>query len=246
MPSIGITGASGFIGRNLVEYFKNKNIDSYSISQNLFDYELGSVDALIHLAAINRGNEQQMFQVNVQNTMHLVNHCSDKNKRIVMAGSQYEHAMFGATKKICAETFKLLSPIYLNGTYVSLPHVFGQYARPNYNSFVTTIMHSIANNKEYESKILNIHEQLELIHIDDVCNIFDRLVHESSSEVIEKQINCGVWESNACYNVWHDGQFRMSIKDFIKIAKGGRTNYSEKIHDTIAKTMRWYVEDSQR
>ena len=105
-------------------------------------------------------------------------------------------------------------------------------------------MHSIANKRGYKHLIHDKHAQLDLIHVDDVCRIFSRMAQTNIHHLIEQECQRGQFDLPPVYNVWHDGVFRISLKDFTQIAAGMRTEHPEIVHDKINSTMQWYHENS--
>ncbi len=233
-----LTGASGFIGTNLSQHLRKS--DDLEVTNE-------DPDVIVHLSAAHRHvDDAQMFNANVAQTMELLHFAIKAKKRLVIAGSSHNRGIFGATKKICEEAVKALSPHYVDATYIRLPHVFGPHCKPNHNSFVTTLMDSIARGSEYKSKINDVQEQLELMHVDDVCKVFERAIRTSAADLIEQEANRGMKHLPPAYRVWHDGQFRMSIKDFVLIAEGNSCNrYSDAINAKIRSTMQWYHDQAR-
>ena len=75
-----------------------------------------------------------------------------------------------------------------------LPSVFGKWCRPNYNSVVATICHSIVNDNTYSLNKEN--PSLSLVYIDDVCKEFIKCI--SDNRKIDKN---NYYEISNIYNI---------------------------------------------
>lgn len=242
MFTIGVTGASGFIGANLIRYLTDKHHNVFTLYHPWHEPDFHRCNAIVHLGAINRAApDSDMFQANVQGTMALIHHALENGTRLAIAGSTYTHGMFGSTKKICRTAVKHLSPGYVDATYVELPHVFGPHCRPFYNSFVSTIMHCMATGEDYRARVKSMQTPLDLIHVSDVCRVFERMATTPIHDLIEEEADRGAFPLPPVYRMSHEGQFRMSIKDFISIAEGkDLQQHSQKAHEQIRDTLQWY------
>lgn len=173
-----ITGAKGFIGKNLSLFLKEQGkydvteIDRDSSESDL-DTALANTDFVFHLAGVNRPkNDSEFKEGNADLTSHIVAILKDNGRKVPLMISSSTQAVsdnaYGASK---AEAEKVVeaygqetgSPYFI----YRFPNVFGKWCRPNYNSFVATFCHNILNNIE-----INIHDPnapVTLIYIDDVC-----------------------------------------------------------------------------
>ena len=180
-----ITGAEGFIGKNLRLYLsERKDVEIVSFTRadsvsSLREY-LNGVDFVFHLAGVNRSENTGEFQSgNVEFTRALVESVSDvsqKTSRLIpvlyTSSTQVERDnVYGKTKREAEEV--LLSakegedlPVHI----FRLPNVFGKWCRPNYNSAVATFCHNIARGLP-----IQIHDPdalVTLVYIDDVVKRF--------------------------------------------------------------------------
>jgi len=194
MKKILITGANGFIGRNLVETFKTyknieiKSFDKEDNEERLYDY-LKDVDFIFHLAGINRPKCDEEFIIgNLILTQKIIEGLEkiNKNTPILMTSSiQAELSnAYGKSKKQAEENLieystKNSAKIYL----FRLPNVFGKWCRPNYNSVVATFCYNIAN--DFEISINDENKELELVYIDDVIKEFIYSLEVPNSNLIE-------------------------------------------------------------
>ncbi len=176
--NIVVTGAQGFIGKNLCVMLSEKGYDSViqidrDTSQDDIELALSSADFVFHLAGINRPKDESEFTSgNADFTEFVVNElkASDRKTPIMLSSSIQANLdnAYGASKAL-AET---LVSDYGNDTGAGafiyrFPNVFGKWCRPNYNSFVATFCHNIVNDID-----INIHDPsspVTLVYIDDVC-----------------------------------------------------------------------------
>jgi UDP-2-acetamido-2,6-beta-L-arabino-hexul-4-ose reductase len=179
--NILVTGAKGFIGKNLIFELKNRGYDSifeYDKDSTLEQLEIYTKDCdfVFHLAGINRpDNENEFTKGNVDFTSVLID-CLKKNNnkaQILMSSSiqSTQDNPYGKSKRAAEEL--LLGYQDETGVTVStfrLENVFGKWCRPNYNSVVATFCHNIANNLPI---IVNdMEHQMKLVYIDDVIDAF--------------------------------------------------------------------------
>jgi len=178
--TILITGANGFIGKNL--YFRLKEFDQYNLlcfDQNNSEDELKSflkqADFIFHLAGVNRPKENSEFEkVNLGLTSQIVNELAALNKNIPVLISSSTQAMldndYGKSKKQAEDALLKFARNHSGNVFIyRLTNVFGKWSRPNYNSVVSTFCHNIAHNLPIT--INNPNAEVELVYIDDVINL---------------------------------------------------------------------------
>ncbi|WP_291569573.1 NAD-dependent epimerase/dehydratase family protein [Clostridium sp. UBA4548] len=181
MKKVLITGAKGFIGKNLVATLKlNKDIDvkTFDVEDNdeTLENYLKEVDFIFHLAGINRPKSDEEFTVgNVGLTQKVINKLEELNKNtpiLITSSIQAElNNAYGISKKQAEESLIEYSKRNSAKTYIfRLPNVFGKWCRPNYNSVVTTFCNNIAN--DLEITINDENKELELVYIEDVVKEF--------------------------------------------------------------------------
>lgn len=186
-----ITGANGFIGKNLTVYLQylagmNVNILTYTRHTNPEDLRglIQKSDFIFHLAGENRpDNTADFFTVNTELTQKICALCLQHNPVPIVFSSSLQSISdndYGRSKR---EAEKILEnyareanvPVYL----YRLPNVFGKWIRPNYNSFVATLCHNIINDLPYQIDDLN--KSLTLVYIDDVIQAFAMHLKEPST-----------------------------------------------------------------
>jgi UDP-2-acetamido-2,6-beta-L-arabino-hexul-4-ose reductase len=178
--NILITGANGFIGKNL-----DAELSSSRPDYTLLRYDMETDPALLddfcreanfvfHLAGVNRPKEQSEFmEGNFGFTSKLLD-CLKKhnNSCPIMLASSIQAELdnpYGASKKAGEDL--LFDYGRENGADVLIyrfPNVFGKWCRPNYNSAVATFCNNIAN--DLPIKVNDPSVMMTLVYIDDVVN----------------------------------------------------------------------------
>ncbi|MGT8153205.1 UDP-2-acetamido-2,6-beta-L-arabino-hexul-4-ose reductase [Escherichia coli] len=173
-----ITGSKGFIARNLIYRLQEAGfkdlitIDRESPLQEL-EQGLKIADFIYHLAGVNRPKEEHEFQEgNTDLTKLIVDFllCNAKKTPIMLSSSiqvECDNA-YGKSKASAEKIIQYYGHVSGAEYYIyRLPNVFGKWCRPNYNSFVATFCHRIANDQD-----IIIHDptaEVELVYIDDFC-----------------------------------------------------------------------------
>ncbi|MEW6088385.1 MAG: NAD-dependent epimerase/dehydratase family protein [bacterium] len=176
-----ITGAKGFIGKNLVSFLLQRlqyNVIQFDIGNNYSELEacLKDADIVVHLAGINRPKEEGEFQTgNVDFTRKLCE-LLYKNKRkipVIFSSSIQANLTnpYGQSKKDAETLLKEYSEkTNAKVTVYRLKNVFGKWCKPNYNSVVATFCYNIAHNLPLS--ISDMDAKLTLVYIDDVVKDF--------------------------------------------------------------------------
>lgn len=185
MKKVLVTGAHGFIGKNLIaELIQDKELDVLSFGKSdsekvLIEY-IKEADFIFHLAGVNRPKEDFEFEeVNHQLTLKITNILKEKSKKtpiLISSSIQSElDNLYGKSKKAAEDVILELANSNGNQVYVyRLPNVFGKWCRPNYNSVVATFCHNIANGEKIVIDDPKI--ELSLVYIDDVVADFIKCV----------------------------------------------------------------------
>lgn len=174
-----ITGAKGFIGKNLIAELKNRNyteLFEYDIDteEHLLEQYCGEADFVFHLAGVNRPKEQSEFMSgNFGFTSVLLENLQKHhNKCPIMISSSTQALLdnpYGQSKKAGEDLmFKYSQETGAPVLVYRFPNVFGKWCRPNYNSAVATFCNNIANDLPITVNDKNV--TLTLVYIDDVIN----------------------------------------------------------------------------
>jgi len=186
-----VTGAKGFVGKNLVTELKNRaysQIFEYDRDTDkvLLDTYTGECDFVFHLAGVNRPQNEVDFDLGNRGfTSEVLEHLQ-KHKNtcpiLVSSSTQAERDNpYGISKKACEE--EVFAYAQTSGAKVMvyrLPNLFGKWCRPNYNSVVATFCHNIA--RDSEISINDPHVQLSLCYIDDLVNEFIRALEGNPTQ----------------------------------------------------------------
>jgi len=181
-----VTGANGFIGKNLCLELKNKGFevlpfDLDKTKENLKRF-LDVADYIIHLAGINRPmSKEEFYDGNANFTLRLIELLKASNRIIPIIFSSSTQAEldndYGKSKRMAEDC--LFSFMEETGNPVRiyrLTNVFGKWCKPNYNSVVATFCHSIANNLPIEIRDENY--EVKLVYVDDVVKEFIKRLNE--------------------------------------------------------------------
>lgn len=188
-----VTGAKGFVGRNLVENLKNirdgkdRTRGDLTVSE-IYEYDMDSsyeeldvwcskCDFVFNLAGINRPkNEDEFMEGNYGFASELLD-CLKKhdNKCPVMLSSSIQASLEGRFANSEYGKSKLAGEQLLfaygkeTGSKVLIyrfPNLFGKWCRPNYNSAIATFCNAVANDLPYT--VNDRSTELEVVYIDDL------------------------------------------------------------------------------
>ena len=187
-----ITGAKGFVGRNLVENLKNikdgKNRTRDLKIDEIFEYDIDTetslldgfceeADFVFNLAGVNRPKDQSEFMEGnfgfastlLETLKKYQNNCPVMLSSSIQATliGRYGESDYGKSKLAGEELFFNYSKE--TGAKVLIyrfPNLFGKWCRPNYNSAVATFCNNIANDLSIQVNDRNT--KLELLYIDDL------------------------------------------------------------------------------
>jgi UDP-2-acetamido-2,6-beta-L-arabino-hexul-4-ose reductase len=180
-----VTGAEGFIGKNLTAALRN--IDGYEIfsfrskdDEGLLRTYCLDCDFVFHLAGVNRPeNEADFEKGNAGFTQTLVDCLLEGSRCPVVFSSSIQAELdnsYGRSKYRAEEILREYerqtnTPVYL----YRLPNVFGKWCRPNYNSVIATFCYNTAH--DLPIYISNADQLLHLVYIDDVVTEFIRVLN---------------------------------------------------------------------
>ena len=176
-----ITGADGFIGRNLRQHLSERNDVDVSLitresSKEELRESLSKATHVVHLAGVNRPQNVTEFQEgNADFTAEicdiLATMARDEEKKVSLFVTSSTQAAFdnyyGVSKRngeIAAQKAANESgfPLFI----FRLPNVFGKWSRPNYNSAVATFCHNVA--RDTPIQVNNADAEITLVYVDDV------------------------------------------------------------------------------
>lgn len=177
---IGITGAKGLIGWHLCSYLHGKpEIEIVPADRAAFASEdaieefVSRCDAIVHLAGMNRGADDDIERTNIDLVATLVRALEKTNSvaHVVFASSAHidRDTAYARSKRKGAELLKAWAA--RSGglvTVLVLPHVFGESGKPFYNSVVSTFCHQLAAGEK--PQIID-NGALELVHAQRVAEV---------------------------------------------------------------------------
>ncbi len=185
-----VTGAHGFVGKNLCAALKNiaegkdKSFDinpdievfqfDIDTEAELLDTYCRDCDFVFHLAGVNRPKEQSEFmEGNFGFTSTLLETLKKYNNTCpVMISSSIQAALdnpYGLSKRAGEELmFDYSVKTGAKVLVYRLPNVFGKWCRPNYNSAVATFCNNIANDLPITVNDRSV--LMTLVYIDDVVS----------------------------------------------------------------------------
>ncbi len=214
-----VTGAAGFVGKNLCASLKNIKDGKDKTRPNLkidevYEYDLGNTleeldeycakaDFVFNLAGVNRPqNQEEFMQGNFGFASTLLDGLKKhKNTCPVMISSSIQatcigryDSEYGRSKKAGEElVFSYGEETGAKVLVYRFPNLFGKWCRPNYNSAVATFCNNIANDLP-----ITVNDRavvLELLYIDDlVAEMLDALEgkeHRCTFDGIETVIKEG-------------------------------------------------------
>ena len=179
-----ITGARGFIGKNLVTTLRNTDeIYEYDTDTDpsLLAGYCTDCDYIIHLAGINRTeNQSEYMDGNYGFTAALLGILKQYgNKCPILVSSSIQAELFnpyGISKKAGEDLlFAYASETGVKVIVYRFPNVFGKWCRPNYNSVTATFCHNIAH--DLPITITDRDKVMTLVYIDDLVNEIIGVVH---------------------------------------------------------------------
>lgn len=189
-----VTGAKGFVGKNLCAQLKNirdGKARNYSVTiDEIYEYDLDSTpeeldewcekaDFVYNLAGVNRPQNQEEFMkgnFGFASTLLETLRKHHNSCPVMLSSSQqasltgrFGDSEYGRSKKAGEELF--LSYGAETGARVLVyrfPNLFGKWCRPNYNSAVATFCNAVANDLSYTVNDPSV--ELELLYIDDLVD----------------------------------------------------------------------------
>ncbi|ENU22072.1 hypothetical protein F993_03347 [Acinetobacter proteolyticus] len=172
-----ITGANGFVAKNLIQYLSEKeNIEVLKCYRGTTEQELEKLvlaaEWIVHLAGVNRPlDDSDFIEGNVSLTQKICNILSlNKKKTPIILSSSIQAELdnsYGKSKLGGEQALIKLSQENANPIYISrMVNIFGKWSKPNYNSAVATFCYNIAN--ELPIQINDENAIIRLVYIDDV------------------------------------------------------------------------------
>jgi UDP-2-acetamido-2,6-beta-L-arabino-hexul-4-ose reductase len=183
MRKVLVTGAEGFLGRNLsVALRRMPDVQVRSFDRNESAADLArfasEVDLVYHLAGVNRPEHVEEFEEgNASLTRTLADLLVARGRKVPLVLSSstqasqdnpYGRSKLGAEKAVARYGAETGAPVLV----YRLPGLFGKWSRPNYNAVVSTFCHNVARGMPVS--IRDPGHEVELAYVDDVVAEFLR------------------------------------------------------------------------
>jgi len=182
-----VTGAGGFIGKNLIVHLNE--LELFSVLTFLRENSIGELpalvdqaDAIVHLAGENRPSDNSVFDtVNAGLTQSLCDAIRASGRRIPLVlastiqvdlNNPYGVSKCSAERIVEGLVNETGNPVHI----YRLPNVFGKWCKPNYNSVVATFCYNIVHGLPIQ--INDPSTQLHLVYVDDVVAEFIRVIQK--------------------------------------------------------------------
>lgn len=193
MKRVGITGQNGFIGSHLYntlglfpEEFQRVDFHKeYFESASKLDEFVSSCDVIIHLAAMNRHESDQIiYDTNIKLAQKLVDALLRTNSQahVLMSSSTQEERdnLYGRSKREGRSLFNNWG-LAAKGTFTGLiiPNVFGAFGKPYYNSFIATFCYQLTHG---ESPVIETDGLVNLIYVQELVDLIIKKIRSGESE----------------------------------------------------------------
>jgi len=183
-----ITGAEGFVGKNLHLYLverKDVQVLTFTRKDSIvnLDEKIADVDFVFHLAGVNRPPNPEEFAIGNTGlteslTAAVIRLAERSGKRIPILFSSSIHAVcdnaYGISKLGSERALSAASAQGIPTIIFRLPNVFGKWCKPNYNSAVATFCHNVA--RDLPIQVNDPAAEVNLVYIDDVVDAFVRVM----------------------------------------------------------------------
>ncbi len=263
---IGITGAEGFLGFHVRAYLYALKIHEVHLatretfrSRESLEQFVSGLDAIIHLAGINRGSEKDVCEGNAAVAEQLVSALNRAAATPILLYANSTHSeketAYGVGKRQAGEVFFRWANTY-GARFINLilPHIFGEFGRPFYNSAVSTFCYQIANGEQPQ---IHTDSQLELVHAQDVARrCFQLLDSINCHSVLGTESSPNVENMDASLR-WHDNTDNtirlpgvpIKVSELLSLLRDIYVSYqsqiipdlSDRLHLQLFNTLRSYL-----
>lgn len=196
MIRVGITGQAGFVGTHLYNHlglhperyerisFEDRYFDDFQLLRDF----VNRCDVIVHLAAMNRHeSEQVIYDTNIRLVQILIDamEAEQVTPHILFSSSTQEERdnLYGKSKREGREMLQRWAA--KNGASFSglvVPNVYGEFSRPNYNTFIATFAHKLVNG---EQPHVMVDSEVKLIHVGSLCQFIISQFDEKGVRKVE-------------------------------------------------------------
>ena len=180
MIRVGITGQAGFVGTHLYnnlglapdKYTRIPFEDHFFSDSALLRGFVRQCDVIVHLAAMNRHSDPQViYDTNIGLVKQLIDAMETEGvtPHVLFSSSTQEELdnLYGQSKKDGRELLEQWATRN-NASFTGLvvPNVYGEFSRPNYNTFIATFAHKLINGEQPQIITDSI---VKLIYVGSLC-----------------------------------------------------------------------------
>lgn len=191
MKKILVTGAAGFIGKNLCLMLEQQGYEVLKFDRDTkepLEELVKQADMVMHLAGVNRPmNPQEFYDGNANLTIRLLQILEERKLPLLLSSSiQAERDNdYGKSKKMAEDAVFAYGRKTGAGVSVfRLDNAFGKWCRPNYNSVVATFCNNIA--RDLPVTINDPDAEIRFVYIDDICKAFIACIDQPGSNTYLK------------------------------------------------------------
>ena len=196
MIRVGITGQAGFVGTHLYNHlglhperyerisFEDRYFDDFQLLRDF----VNRCDVIVHLAAMNRHeSEQVIYDTNIRLVQILIDamEAEQVTPHILFSSSTQEERdnLYGKSKKEGREMLeKWAAKNEASFSGLVVPNVYGEFSRPNYNTFIATFAHKLVNG---EQPHVMVDSEVKLIHVGSLCQFIISQFDEKGVRKVE-------------------------------------------------------------
>ena len=225
--AIVVTGAGGFIGRNLCVALRRSGFEVLEFNRSHTADRLRELatraELVFHLAGVNRPKDEKGFVQDNANFTRELCEClaaADRTTPVVMTSSIQAELdnPYGRSKKAAEDAVLDYhkasgAPVYI----YRFPNVFGKWSQADYNTVVATYCHNI--NRGLPVTISNRAQPLRFVYVDDIVRAFleiaSRPEHDPATSRYELQpvYSITLGELHDLILSFHDGREKSLIPD---------------------------------
>lgn len=195
--NVGITGQSGFIGSHLYNYLKTKDdVNLIPFQRSFFESKdkladfLKRCDVIIHLAGMNRGSDDEIYDTNIRLAKTVASGLERTNHNLHVIFSSSTHESRGTPYGNSKHESRLILSKWAKRndakfTGLIIPNVYGPFCKPFYNSVVATFCHQLTHGQEPE---IHVDQPIELLYVDElVQRIYDVIKNGQDADELPVQ-----------------------------------------------------------
>lgn len=196
MSGIALTGANGFLGWHTRAALRESGLDATPVAVgNRFSLEeatdsVSGASRVIHLAGVNRGDDDEVMTGNLQFAEQLAEsilQASRPPSSIVFANSVQTSTgtVYGEAKAASAEVLEkaagLVGAEFLD---LRLPNLFGEHGRPFYNAVTATFSHLLAQGGQPS---VAEDRELTMLHAQDAADLLTGAIDSTQAAQLTVQ-----------------------------------------------------------